>query len=99
MVFHWSLGDSKTPPVSLTFPSNLAVLNNIVVWITPLICQLHRPTVPLIILLLTVLKAPITISIIVTFISHSFFNSLVVVVVIIIIIIIYPFRVFHISIS
>ena len=32
MVFHWSLSDSKSPQVSRTLFSILAVLNNAVVW-------------------------------------------------------------------
>ena len=32
MVFHWSLSDSKSPQVSRTLLSILAVLNNVVVW-------------------------------------------------------------------
>ena len=32
MVFHWSLSDSKSPQVSRTLHSILAVLNNVVVW-------------------------------------------------------------------
>ena len=55
MVFHWSLSDSKSPQVSRTRLSILAVLSN------PLV------TVP---------NAPITIGTIVTFMFHSFFNSL-----------------------
>ena len=32
MVFHWSLSDSKSPHVSRTLLSILAILNNVVVW-------------------------------------------------------------------
>ena len=32
MVFHWSLSDSKSPKLSRTLLSILAVLNNAVVW-------------------------------------------------------------------
>ena len=32
MVFHWTLGDSKCPEVSMTLLSILAVLNNAIVW-------------------------------------------------------------------
>ena len=39
-------------------------------------CQLPGPPPPLIILLVTVPKVPMTIGIIVTFLFHSFFNSL-----------------------
>ena len=35
MVFHWSLTDSKSPQVSRTLLSILAVLNNVVVWMVP----------------------------------------------------------------
>ena len=65
MVYPWSLNDSI-----------LAVLSNAVVWIVstrPPISKSSRPfNNPLVI----VLKAPITIGIIVTFMFHSFFNSL-----------------------
>ena len=76
MVFHWSLSDNKSPQVSRTLLSILAVLNNVVVWMVstrPLISKssslFNNP-------LVTVPKAPITIGIIVTFKFHSFFNSL-----------------------
>ena len=76
MVFHWSLSDSKYPQVSRTRLKILAVLSNAVIWIV----STHPPTSksfrpfnnPLVI----VPKAPITISTIVTFMFHSFFNSL-----------------------
>ena len=32
MSFHWTLSDSKSPQVSMTFLSILAVFNNVVVW-------------------------------------------------------------------
>ena len=76
MVFHWSLSDSKSPQVSKTRLSILAVLSNAVVWIVsirPLTSKCSRPfNNPLV----TVPNAPITIGTIVTFMSHSFFNSL-----------------------
>ena len=73
MVFHWSLSDSKSPQISRTLLSILAVLNNAVFWMVSLSCQLPSPfNNPLV----TVPKAPITIGIIVTFMFHSFFNSL-----------------------
>ena len=76
MVFHWSLGDSKSPKVSWTLFGILAVLNNAVVWMV----STHPPTPkssslfnnPLVI----VPNIPITIRIIVTCMFHSFFNSL-----------------------
>ena len=76
MVLHWSLSDSKSPQVSRTRLSILAVLSNAVVWIVstrPPISKSSRPfNNPLVI----VPNAPITIGTIVTFIFYSFFNSL-----------------------
>ena len=76
MVFHWSLSDSKSPQVSRTRLSILAVLSNAVVWIIstrPLTSKSSRPfNNPLV----TVPNAPIKIGTIVTFMFHSFFNSL-----------------------
>ena len=76
MVFHRSLSDSRSPQVSRTFLSILAVLSDADIWIV----SIHPPTSkssrpfnnPLVILP----KAPITIDTIVTFMFHSFFNSL-----------------------
>ena len=70
MLFHWSLSDSKSPQVSRTLLSILALLNNAVVWMV----STHPPTSkssnpfnsPL------VSKAPITTDIIITFMFHSF---------------------------
>ena len=76
MVFHWSLSDSKSPQVSRTLLSILAVFNNAVVWMVstrPLTSKSSRPFNNL---LVTVPKAPITIGIIVTFMFNSFFSSL-----------------------
>ena len=76
MGFHWNLNDSKSPQVSRTRLSILAVLSNAVVWIVstrPPTSKSSRPyNNPLVI----VPKAPITIGTIVTFMFHSFFNSL-----------------------
>ena len=76
MVFHWSLSDSKSSQVSRTRLRILAVLSNAIIWIVstrPLTSKSSRPfNNPLVI----VPKAPITIGTIVTFIFHSFFNSL-----------------------
>ena len=76
MVFHWSLSDSKSPQVSRTRLRIQAVLSNAVVWIVstrPLTSKSSRPFYnPLVI----VPRALITIGTIVTFIFHSFFNSL-----------------------
>ena len=74
MVFHWSISDSKSPQVPGTFLSILADLNNVVVWIV----STHSPTSKSSSLfynpLMTIAKAPIMISIIVTFMFHSFFQ-------------------------
>ena len=76
MVFHWSLSDSKSPQVSRTLLSILAVLNNVEVWMVstrpPASKSSSRFSNPLV----TVPNAPITIGIIVTCMFHSFFNSL-----------------------
>ena len=76
MVFHWSLSDSKSPQVSRTHLSNLAIFNNAVVWMvctrSPTSTSSRAFNNPLV----TVPKAPITTGIIITFMFHSFFNSL-----------------------
>ena len=75
IIFHWSLSDSKSPQVSRSFLSILAVLQNVVVWMVstrPLFSMSsslfnnHLITVP---------RATIKIAIIVTFMFYSFFNS------------------------
>ena len=74
MVSHWSLIDSKSPRVSKTL-SILVDLNNVVVWMvsTRLFSKSSSScTNPLV----TVPRAPITVGIPVTFMLHSFFNSL-----------------------
>ena len=76
MVFHWRLSDSKSPQVSRTLLSILAVFNNAVVWMvftrSPTSKSSRHFNNPFV----TVPKAPITIDIIVTFMFHIFFNSL-----------------------
>ena len=76
MVFHWSLSDRKSTQVSRTRFRILAVLSIAVVWIVstrPPTSKFSRPfNNPLVI----VPNAPITIGTIVTFMFHSFFNSL-----------------------
>ena len=76
MVFHWSLSDSKSPQVSRTRLRILAVLRTAVVWIIstrpPTSKSSRAFNNPLVI----VPKAPITIGTIITFMFHSFFNSL-----------------------
>ena len=72
MVSHWSLSDSKSPQVSRTLLSILAILSNAVIWIVSTFKSSSPFNNPLVIMP----KAPITIGTIVTFIFHSFFNSL-----------------------
>ena len=75
MVFHWSLSDGKSPQVSRTLLSILAVLNKAVVWMISSRPPTSKSSRPFNNPLVTVPKAPITIGIIVTM-FHSFFNSL-----------------------
>ena len=76
MVCQWSLYDSKSPQVSRTLLSFLAVVNNVVVWMfytRPLISKFTSPfNNPW----ETVQKAPITNGIIVTFMFLSSFFPL-----------------------
>ena len=74
MVFHWRLSDSKSPRVSRTLHSILAVFNNAVVWKVITRPSTSKSSRPFDNLLVTVPKAPITIGIIVTFMFHSFFQ-------------------------
>ena len=75
MIFHCSLSDSKSPQVSRTLLSTMADLISAVISLV----STHPPTFkssrpfnnPLVILP----RAPITIGTIVTFMFHSFFNS------------------------
>ena len=76
MVFHWSLSDSKSPQVSRTLLSILAVFNNDVVWVVSTQPPTSKSSKPFNNSLVTVPTAPITIGIIVTFMFHSFFNFL-----------------------
>ena len=76
MVFHWSLSDSKSPQVSRTLLSILAVLNNIVIWMVSTRPPTSKSSSTFSNPLVTVPEAPITIGIIVTFMLHNFFNSL-----------------------
>ena len=74
MVFNWSLSDSKSPQVSRTLLSILAVINNDVVWTVSARPPTPKSSSPFCNPLVTVPKAPITIGIIVTFMFHSFFQ-------------------------
>ena len=76
MVFYWSLRDSKSPQVSRTLLSILAVLNNAVVWMVSTHPQTSKSSSPFNNPLVSVPNAPITIGIIAAFMFHSFFNSL-----------------------
>ena len=76
MVFHWSLSDSTSPQVSRTLPSILAVLNNAVVCMVSTRPPTSKSFSPFYSPLVTVPNAPIMIGISVTFMFHSFFNSL-----------------------
>ena len=76
MVFHWSLNDSKSPQVSRTRLRILTVLSNVVVWIVSTCPPISKSSRPFNNPLVIVPHAPITIGTIVTFMFHSFFNSL-----------------------
>ena len=72
MVFPWSLSDSKSPQVSRILPSFLAVLNYAVVWMVFTRPPTSKSSCPFNNSLVTVMKAPVTIGISVTFMFHSF---------------------------
>ena len=72
MVFHWSLSDSKSPPVSGTLLSILGVLEYAVVWMISTPPPASNSFSPCNSPLVTVPNAPIRIGIIVTFMFHSF---------------------------
>ena len=76
MVFYWSLTDSKSPRVSRTRLRILAVLSNAVIWRVSTRPPTSKSSKPFNNPLVIVPKAPITIGTIVTFLFHSFFNSL-----------------------
>ena len=71
--FYWSLSDSKSPQVSRTLLSILAVLNNAVVWMVSTRPPTSKSSSPFSNPLVTVPNAPITIGIIVTCMFYSFF--------------------------
>ena len=76
MVFHWSLSDIKSPQVSRTLLSILAVLNSAVVWTVSTRPPTSKSSSPFSNPLVTVPNTPITIGIIVTCMFHSFFQFL-----------------------
>ena len=73
MVFHWSLSDSKSPQVSRTIFSILAIFNNAVVWIVFICPPTSKSSRPFNNPFVTVPNAPITIGIIVIFMFHRFY--------------------------
>ena len=76
MVFHWSLSDSKSPQVSTTRLRILAVLSNAVIKKVSTRLPTSMSSRPFNNPLVIVPNAPITTGKIVTFMFHSFFNSL-----------------------
>ena len=76
MISHGSLSDSKSPQVSRTLLGILADLSNDVVWMVSTRPPISKSSSLFNNPLVTVPKARITIGIIVTFMFHSFFNSL-----------------------
>ena len=76
MVFHRNLYDSKSPHVSRTRLRILVVLSNAVVWIVSTRLPTSKSSRPFNNPFVIVPKARITIGTIVTFMFHSFFNSL-----------------------
>ena len=76
MFFHWSLCDSKSPQVSRTLLSILAVLNNAVIWMVSTRPPTSKSSSLFSNPLVTVPNAPITIGIIITCMFHSLFSSL-----------------------
>ena len=76
MIFHWSLSDNKPLQVSRTLLSILAVLNNVVVWMVSTRPPTSKSSSPYCNPFVTVPNTPISIGFIVTFVLHSFFNSL-----------------------
>ena len=74
MVFHWRLSDSKSPQVSRTRLSILALLSNVVTWMVFTRPPISMSSIPFNNPLVTVSKAPVTIGIIITLIFHNFFQ-------------------------
>ena len=74
MVFHWSLSDNKFPQVTRTLLSIMADLDNAVFWMVTTRPLISNSSTPCSNLLVIVPIAPITNSITVTFMCHSFFQ-------------------------
>ena len=75
MVFHWRLGDSKSPQVFRILLSIWADPNYAVVWMVSNCPLISKSSCPFINPLVTVPSAPITTGITVTFMFRSFFSS------------------------
>ena len=75
-VFHWSFSDRKSPQVSRTLLSILAVLIYVVVCVVSTRSPVSKSSSLFNDPLITVAKAPITIGIVFTFMFHSFFYFL-----------------------
>ena len=75
MVFHWRLYN-KSRQVSRTLLSILVDLDGALVWTASTCSIISKSFSPWTNPLLTVLRAPITVDIMTTFILHSFFSSL-----------------------
>ena len=73
MVFHWSLSDSKSPQVTRNLLNIQAILKNVVIRMVSTCPPTSKSSSPFSNPLVTVLKAPITIGIIVTFMFLYFF--------------------------
>ena len=73
IVFHWRLIDSKSPQVSRTLLSILAIFNHAVVWMVSTRPPTSKSSRAFNKPLVTVQKASNTTGIIVTFMFHSFF--------------------------
>ena len=76
MVSNWSLSDSKSPQVSRTLLSILTDLNNAVVGMFSTRSVISKSSSPCTNPFVIVPRAAITIGTIVTFMFHTFFNSL-----------------------
>ena len=74
MVFHRRLSDSKSPQVTRTLLSILAVFHNAVAWMVSTRPPTSKSSRPFNDPIVTVPKPPITIGRIVTFMFHSFFQ-------------------------
>ena len=76
MAFHWSLSGSKSPHVFRNLLSILSVLNNVVVYRVSNRLPTSKFSSPFNNPLVSLPNTPVTIGIIVSFMFHSFFNSL-----------------------